>query len=83
MGKQVFKLPDIGEGVVEGEVVQWHVAAGDAVTEDDPIVDVMTDKATVTIPSPVTGVVTSLSGNVGDMVAVGCLLYTSPSPRDA
>ena len=64
MGKQVFKLPDIGEGVVEGEVVQWHVAAGDTVTEDDPIVDVMTDKATVTIPSPVTGVVTSLSGDV-------------------
>ena len=59
MGKQEFKLPDIGEGVVEGEVVQWHVAAGDTVTEDDPIVDVMTDKATVTIPSPVTGVVTS------------------------
>ena len=83
MGKQVFKLPDIGEGVVEGEVVQWHVAAGDAVTEDDPIVDVMTDKATVTIPSPVTGVVTSLSGNVGDMVAVGSTLVEFDSDADA
>lgn len=83
MGKQEFKLPDIGEGVVEGEVVQWHVAAGDTVTEDDPIVDVMTDKATVTIPSPVTGVVTSLSGNVGDMVAVGSTLVEFDSDADA
>ena len=83
MGKQVFKLPDIGEGVVEGEVVQWHVAAGDTVTEDDPIVDVMTDKATVTIPSPVTGVVTSLSGDVGDMVAVGSTLVEFDSDADA
>jgi len=70
----MFKLPDIGEGVVEGEVVQWHVSVGDSVSEDDPIVDVMTDKATVTIPSPVNGVITSLSGDVGDMVAVGSTL---------
>ena len=74
MGNFVFKLPDIGEGVVEGEVVQWHVSVGDSVSEDDPIVDVMTDKATVTIPSPVSGVVSSLSGGVGDMVAVGSML---------
>ena len=47
-----FKLPDIGEGVVEGEVVTWHVSVGDTVSEDDAVVDVMTDKATVTIPSP-------------------------------
>ena len=71
MGNFVFKLPDIGEGVVEGEVVQWHVSVGDLVSEDDPIVDVMTDKATVTIPSPVSGVISSLSGDVGDMIAVG------------
>ena len=63
MGNFVFKLPDIGEGVVEGEVVQWHVSVGDSVSEDDPIVDVMTDKATVTIPSPVSGVISSLSGD--------------------
>ena len=74
MGNFVFKLPDIGEGVVEGEVVQWHVSLGDSVSEDDPIVDVMTDKATVTIPSPVSGVISSLSGDVGDMIAVGSSL---------
>ena len=74
MGNFVFKLPDIGEGVVEGEVVQWHVSVGDSVSEDDPIVDVMTDKATVTIPSPKSGVVDSLSGGVGDMIAVGTAL---------
>ena len=74
MGNFVFKLPDIGEGVVEGEIVQWHVSVGDSVAEDDPIVDVMTDKATVTIPSPVDGTVDSLSGEVGDMIAVGSTL---------
>ena len=74
MGNFVFKLPDIGEGVVEGEVVQWHVSVGDSVSEDDPIVDVMTDKATVTIPSPVSGVISSLSGDVGGMIAVGSSL---------
>lgn len=74
MGKFVFKLPDIGEGVVEGEVVQWHVSVGESVSEDDPIVDVMTDKATVTIPSPTSGVISSLSGGVGDMIAVGTTL---------
>ena len=74
MGNFVFKLPDIGEGVVEGEVVQWHVSVGDSVSEDDPVVDVMTDKATVTIPSPVSGVISSLSGDVGDMIAVGSSL---------
>ena len=74
MANFVFKLPDIGEGVVEGEVVQWHVSVGDTVSEDDPIVDVMTDKATVTIPSPTSGVISSLSGGVGDMIAVGTTL---------
>ena len=71
MAKYDFKLPDIGEGVVEGEVVTWHVSVGDSVSEDDPIVDVMTDKATVTIPSPTDGTVLSLNGEVGDMIAVG------------
>ena len=74
MGVHVFKLPDIGEGVVEGAVVQWHVSVGDAVKEDEPIVDVMTDKAAVTIPSPVSGVVSSLNGGVGDTIAVGSAL---------
>ena len=69
-----FKLPDIGEGVVEGEVVTWHVSVGDTVSEDDAVVDVMTDKATVTIPSPTDGTVVSLNGEVGDMIAVGSVL---------
>ena len=76
MGTFAFKLPDIGEGVVEGEVVSWHVKIGDSVVEDAPIVDVMTDKATVTIPSPTSGVVKELSGEVGDMIAVGTALIT-------
>ncbi len=74
MANYEFKLPDIGEGVVEGEVVSWHVAIGDSVSEDDPVVDVMTDKATVTIPSPTDGTVVSLNGEVGDMIAVGSVL---------
>ena len=83
MGMHVFILPDIGEGVVEGEVVQWHVSVGDAVKEDDPIVDIMTDKAAVTIPSPVSGVVSSLSGEVGDMIAVGSALVEFDSEDTA
>ncbi len=71
MGIHAFKLPDIGEGVVEGEVVAWHVKEGDDVREDDPIVDVMTDKANVTIPSPVTGSVLKTVGGVGEIIAVG------------
>ena len=74
MSNRMFKLPDIGEGVVEGEVVQWHVSVGDIVAEDDDLVDVMTDKATVTIPSPHDGEITALHGGVGDMVAVGAVL---------
>jgi|TARA_B100001094_G_C18143219_1_gene779109 2-oxoisovalerate dehydrogenase E2 component (dihydrolipoyl transacylase) len=76
MGDYVFKLPDIGEGVVEGEIVAWHVKVGDSIKEDDQIVDIMTDKATVTIPSPTSGIVTELSGEVGDMIAVGSALVT-------
>ena len=76
MGDYIFKLPDIGEGVVEGEIVSWHVKVGDSINEDDQIVDIMTDKATVTIPSPTDGIVTELSGEVGDMVAVGSTLVT-------
>ncbi|MDA7556139.1 dihydrolipoamide acetyltransferase family protein [Euryarchaeota archaeon] len=76
MGDYIFKLPDIGEGVVEGEIVLWHVKVGDSVAEDDDIVDIMTDKATVTIPSPTSGIVTEFSGEVGDMVAVGSTLVT-------
>ncbi len=76
MGIYAFKLPDIGEGVVEGEVVAWHVEVGDTVKEDDSILDVMTDKATVTIPSPVDGVLKSRKGDVGDILAVGQVCIT-------
>jgi len=71
MGTFAFKMPDIGEGVVEGEVVEWMVAVGDIVKEDDPILSVMTDKATVEIPSPCDGKVTSVVGEAGDTLPVG------------
>ena len=71
MGIYAFKLPDIGEGVVEGEVVEWFVNVGDVVKEDTPILSVMTDKATVEIPSPVDGKVLTRKGDVGDILAVG------------
>ena len=88
MGKFAFKLPDIGEGVVEGEVVEWMVAVGDSVKEDDPILSVMTDKATVEIPSPTDGTVKSLVGEPGTILAVGqvCIEFetdgeeSSPAP---
>lgn len=71
MDRIVFKLPDLGEGVVEAEVVQWHVKSGDVVEEDQPLVDVMTDKATVTIPSSVSGQVVSTHGEIGEVIPVG------------
>src|SRR5882757_3359228 len=66
-----FRLPDIGEGVVEGEVVKWLVKAGDPVREDQPMVEVMTDKATVEIPSPKAGIVKEIRAEEGKMCAVG------------
>jgi 2-oxoisovalerate dehydrogenase E2 component (dihydrolipoyl transacylase) len=71
MGRYVFKLPDVGEGTAEAEIVAWHVKVGDAVGEDQNLVDVMTDKATVEMTSPVTGKVLSLHGEPGQMAAVG------------
>ena len=71
MGIYEFKLPDIGEGVVEGEVVEWMVSVGDSIKEDDPILSVMPDKATVEIPSPVNGVVSKIIGEPGDILPVG------------
>jgi 2-oxoisovalerate dehydrogenase E2 component (dihydrolipoyl transacylase) len=71
MGIHAIKLPDVGEGVAEAELVEWHVAVGDLVKQDDVIAAVMTDKATVEIPSPVAGVVSSLNGEPGDVLAVG------------
>jgi 2-oxoisovalerate dehydrogenase E2 component (dihydrolipoyl transacylase) len=71
MSRYVFKMPDLGEGTVSAEVVEWKVKVGDNVTEDQVIAEVMTDKAAVEIPSPVTGRVVSITGQPGDMVAVG------------
>jgi 2-oxoisovalerate dehydrogenase E2 component (dihydrolipoyl transacylase) len=71
MGEYVFKLPDVGEGTAEAEIVAWHVAVGDRIEEDQPLVDVMTDKATVEMTTPVSGIVVSVHGELGDMAAVG------------
>ena len=128
MARFTFRLPDIGEGISEAEIVAWHVKLGDRVEEDQSVADMMTDKATVEMESPVSGTVVELAGEVGDQVPIGsalmvietdaveesvspateeamleaenpgveeaqspsplvgegrgCLLYTSPSPRD-
>src|SRR6185295_5774638 len=71
MSEYVVKLPDVGEGIAEAEIVEWHVAAGDTITEDQVMVEVMTDKATVELPSPVAGVVISVGAAVGDVLSVG------------
>lgn len=71
MGIHVIKMPDIGEGIAEVELVAWHVKIGDMVAEDQPLADVMTDKATVEIPAPVVGRVVALGGDVGQVMAVG------------
>src|ERR1700742_1780928 len=67
----VFKLPDLGEGTVEAEIVAWHVKPGDVVAEEDVIVEVMTEKASVEVPAPVSGRVLVTNGAPGDMVPVG------------
>ena len=74
MGRFTFKLPDVGEGTAEAEIVAWHVAVGDRIEEDQPLVDVMTDKATVEMTTPVSGVVVALNGELGEMAAVGSSL---------
>lgn len=71
MGKFTFNLPDIGEGIAEAEIVAWHVKVGDRIEEDGKIADVMTDKATVEMESPVSGVILSVAGEEGDMIAIG------------
>ena len=74
MGIHVIKMPDIGEGIAEVELVDWHVKVGDMVAEDQPIADVMTEKATVEIPSSAAGKVLALGGKVGQVLAVGAEL---------
>lgn len=74
MGTYKFKLPDIGEGIAEAEIVAWHVKVGDMVSEDQQLADMMTDKATVEMESPVAGKVVKLAGEVGDQIAIGSVL---------
>lgn len=70
-----FKLPDIGEGIAEGEIVKWLVKVGDSVKEHQSIVEVMTDKATVEVPAPAAGTITALKAKEGDRVPVGSVIW--------
>src|SRR5512134_1950951 len=76
------KLPDIGEGVAEGEIVRWLVKAGEAVKEDQPLVEVMTDKASVEIPSPRTGTIAAIHVEEGAMVPVGTVIISIATAGD-
>ena len=82
MTRYVFKMPDLGEGTVEAEIVAWHVKVGDHVTEDQVMAEVMTEKAAVEVPAPVTGRVMSLAGAPGDMVPVGAELVVFDTEID-
>ena len=74
MARFEFRLPDIGEGIAEAEIVAWHVKVGDTVSEDQGVADMMTDKATVEMESPVSGTVIEVAGDVGDMIPIGSTL---------
>jgi 2-oxoisovalerate dehydrogenase E2 component (dihydrolipoyl transacylase) len=76
MARVPFRLPDIGEGIAEAEIAAWHVAVGDRIEEDAPLADMLTDKATVELTSPVAGTVVERAGEVGDKVAIGSVLVT-------
>lgn len=83
MATYTFRLPDIGEGIAEAEIVAWHVAVGDTVEEDGRLADMMTDKATVEMESPVAGKVVSIAGEVGDVVAIGSALVVIETEGEA
>ena len=82
MSTYKFKLPDIGEGIAEAEIVAWHVKVGDVIGEDAALADMMTDKATVEMESPVAGTVTKLAGEVGDQIAIGSVLVEIETAGD-
>ncbi|MCX8474348.1 MAG: dihydrolipoamide acetyltransferase family protein [Sphingomonas sp.] len=82
MARFTFRLPDIGEGIAEAEIVAWHVRVGERVEEDQQVADMMTDKATVEMESPVSGVVVALAGEVGDQVAIGSALMVVETDGD-
>ncbi len=83
MSRFVFKLPDLGEGTVASEIGAWLVKPGDRVTEEQPMVEMMTDKAAVEVPAPVSGIVVSLGGKPGDRIAVGAELIVFETAADA
>jgi 2-oxoisovalerate dehydrogenase E2 component (dihydrolipoyl transacylase) len=83
MARYEFKLPDIGEGIAEAEIVAWHVKVGDQVSEDQQLADMMTDKATVEMESPVAGKVVQLAGEVGDQIPIGSVLVVFETEGEA
>ena len=83
MARVNFRLPDIGEGIAEAEIVTWHIQVGDMVEEDQPVADMMTDKATVEMAAPVTGRVTEIAGAVGDQIAIGSTLVVFETDDEA
>ena len=83
MARYEFKLPDIGEGIAEAEIVTWHVKVGDMVKEDQQLADMMTDKATVEMESPVAGRVVAVAGEVGDQIPIGSVLVVFETEADA
>ena len=83
MARYEFKLPDIGEGIAEAEIVAWHVKVGDMVKEDQQLADMMTDKATVEMESPVAGRVVEVAGEVGDQIPIGSVLVVFETEADA
>ena len=82
MARYSFRLPDIGEGIAEAEIVAWHVRVGERVEEDAQLADMMTDKATVEMESPVSGVVVELAGEVGDLIPIGSTLAVIETDGD-
>lgn len=82
MARYSFRLPDIGEGIAEAEIVAWHVKIGERVEEDAQLADMMTDKATVEMESPVSGIVVELAGEVGDLIAIGSTLAVIETDAD-
>ncbi|WP_298194799.1 dihydrolipoamide acetyltransferase family protein [Novosphingobium sp.] len=82
MGTFTFRLPDIGEGIAEAEIVAWHIKVGDMVAEDGRVADLMTDKATVEMESPVSGRIVSVAGEVGDVIAIGSPLVVIETDGD-
>jgi 2-oxoisovalerate dehydrogenase E2 component (dihydrolipoyl transacylase) len=83
VGRFTFRLPDIGEGIAEAEIVAWHVKVGDTVKEDGRLADLMTDKATVEMESPVSGTVVEVAGEAGDVIAIGSPLVVLETDGEA